>query len=250
MLNGPTQNQQTVATDERSAAATCMLSLVDPARAAAMVRRSARPLVVGAAPEPAAAAQELRTLLGAAGLSGADYFLQQRERAAAAALQAAAVRVPSLWLTLLSHAQPQTVQYCCDRAGTLGLRLLLAHASDESQRWDVLRRVGEQASIAALSPAAAVRASERGAASLATCLQRCVDAMSEPFRIRELGAAMLECAWRRIAPGDASLLAAAARWNVVGLFAAIDVRVRVEDDAAFGVLLRLLHRAASTEESA
>lgn len=253
MLEAAAQNQQPVATDERSAAATCMLWLVDPARAASMVRRSARPLAVGAAPDAPAAAQELRDLLGATGLTGAEYFVQQRERASTLALQAAAVRVPSMWLTLLSHGNAQDVRRCCTRAGTAGLCLMLAHMRDEGERSRILACAGESASVAALSGVIAGAVRERGAASLAAVLWACLSGLegvcgSGSGAVGVLGAAMFGCAWRRLDAGDAALLAHAARWDVPRLFEALECEITLTEHESWAVLLRLLQMAAARED--
>lgn len=253
MFEGMTHNQQPVATDERSAAATCMLSLVDPARAAAMVRRSARPLAVGAVPEAATAARELKELLGAAEHSAADYFVQQRERASLAALQSVAVRVPSLWLGLLSHSQPLAVRRCCERAGTLGISLILAHVRDEAQRSRILLCAGEMASIAAIAGGKGASVRERGAATLAAALWLCLAGLPQAddagsSSVQTLGACMFAAAWRRIDPGDARLLAAAARWDVLRLFASLPHTVGPIGQDSLTVLLRLLSRATAHEE--
>lgn len=253
MLEGMTHNQQLVAMDERSAAATCMLSLVDPARALAMVRRSARPLEVGAATDAAAAARELKELLGAAELSAAEYFVQQRERASALSLQAVAVRVPSLWLSLLSHSQPRTVRRCCERAGVLGISLMLAQLRDESQRAGILRRVGEAASIAAISGVGNALVRERGASTLAAALWECLESLNQADEaigsvVQSLGASMFAGAWGRINAGDARQLAAAARWDVMRLFASLPRHVELIGQEPHTVLLRILSRAAAPEE--
>ena len=253
----PTQHQ--VASDERSAAASCMLALVDPARARALTRRSARPLACDAAPDANAAVRELRRMLGARAQAAdrAEYFLRRRERSRGAALQSVAVRVPAFWLGFLALHSPDMVERCLMKAGTmaLGVVLVTGTAGETDERARLLAAVGQQLTTDALSPPLALRLSDRAAPAFSAALSKTTASLVHTGLhgtglARGLGTSLFAHAWQRMDPSDAALLGDAAMWNAPAVFDAATVRFELDSPELWSLLLRVLDRAVHEEARA
>jgi len=256
-LLAPTQHQ--VASDERSAAASCMLALVDPARARALTRRSARPLACDAAPDANAAVRELRRMLGARAEAAdrAEYFLRRRERSRGAALQSVAVRVPAFWLGFLALHSPDLVERCLLKAGTMALGLVLVTGADDktAERAALLATAGEHLATEALSPRLALRLGDRAAPAFAAALSKTtaslVDAgLHGAALARALGTSLFAHAWRRMDPTDAALLGDAAMWNAPAVFDDAILSFELTSPELWSLLLRVLDRAVHEEAHA